>query len=59
LSRKVFLTLKQAGDVALELDDFAGHGFGRAGTDEAASDGCGEMTAPKIAMLRRRMQLLL
>jgi hypothetical protein len=42
LGREVLLTLEQVGDVALELDDFAGDGLGGPRTDEAASDGGSE-----------------
>src|SRR5437588_2064118 len=38
----VFLSLEQGSDVALEVDNFAGDGFDRAGADEASANGTGE-----------------
>ena len=34
----ILLTLQKRGDVALQVDDFAGDGFGRARPDEAAAE---------------------
>ena len=42
LGLHVFLTLQQGGDIALELNDFAGHGHDGLGADEGAGDGAGE-----------------
>ncbi len=38
----ILLTLKQRGDVALEIDDFAGDGFRGARADQAAAERAGK-----------------
>ena len=42
LGGEIFLTLEQSGDVALQLDEFAGDGFGGARADKAAAQCAGE-----------------
>src|SRR5436305_321002 len=42
LRGEIFLPLQQGSDIALEVDDFAGDGFGRMRTDEASTDGAGK-----------------
>src|SRR5712692_1273622 len=42
LGGKILLTLEQGGYVALKLDEFAGDGFGGAGTDQASSKRTGQ-----------------
>jgi hypothetical protein len=42
LGGKIFLTLKNGSDVALELDNFAGDGFGRPRAHEATAEGPGQ-----------------
>ena len=42
LGGEIFLSLEQGGDVALQLDEFAGDGFGGAWTEGAAGDESGE-----------------
>jgi hypothetical protein len=47
LGGDISLPLQQGSDVLLKLDNFAGHGFGRARTGEAAADGPGQDSGAK------------
>ncbi|PYU59170.1 MAG: hypothetical protein DMG55_14425 [Acidobacteria bacterium] len=42
LGGKIFLALEQGGDVALKLDELAGHGFRGVGADQASGKCAGE-----------------